>query len=204
MTENLVMDRRGLIQRVLFLAGASAAAGACQTIDALAPLTAGGDDGFSPSQMAVLTAAAARIIPQTDTPGAAQVGVPERLNGLMLTWASAETRQGIERVLAEIHALPGDGRGFAEVSDQEQHELLSAFDAEAMAPSGQTVRVFYSVTELPVNPDYGRLKDLVVALYYMSQEALKQELVYTHVPGRWQPSIPVTPETRPHAAPSPV
>lgn len=47
------------------------------------------------------------------------------------------------------------------------------------------------------NPAYQKLKELIVTLYYTSEQALTQELRYEHSPGPWQPSIPVTPQTRP-------
>ncbi|MEO6092852.1 MAG: gluconate 2-dehydrogenase subunit 3 family protein [Novosphingobium sp.] len=45
--------------------------------------------------------------------------------------------------------------------------------------------------------DYAKLKELIVVLYYYSEPALTKELPYEHVPGAWQPSIPITAETRP-------
>lgn len=197
MLQQLVMDRRALIARTLTLVGASAAASACQTIDAIAPLEPGAAGGLSSARMATLRAAAGQIIPQTDTPGAVEAGVPERFEGLLATWASPETRASLEGVLDRIDGLPGDGTAFATLSAARQRELLAAYDAEAMAPSGQTVQVFTASRQLPVDPEYGRFKDLVVALYYMSQAAMTEELQYFHVPGRWEPSIPVTPDTRP-------
>ena len=47
-----------------------------------------------------------------------------------------------------------------------------------------------------VDPGYQKLKELIVTLYYYSEPALTQELVYEHSPGTWQPSIPVTPGMR--------
>ena len=35
-----------------------------------------------------------------------------------------------------------------------------------------------------------------MVLYYQSEVALTTELTYEHAPGKWQPSIPLTPETR--------
>lgn len=47
-----------------------------------------------------------------------------------------------------------------------------------------------------VDPGYQKLKELIVTLYYYSEPALTQELVYEHSPGAWQPSVPVTPGMR--------
>lgn len=184
------MDRRTMIARALALVGAGAAASACQTLDAAAPLQAATGEALTANQRAILAAASDRIIPPTDTPGAVQVGVPERLEGMLLTWASSQTRSEFVRVLADIDALPGDGRSFATLGIEQQHDLLAAHDARAMQANGGSG---------PADPAYARFKDLVVTLYFMSQEALVSELPYVHVPGRWEPSIPVTPGLR-HSA----
>ncbi len=48
-----------------------------------------------------------------------------------------------------------------------------------------------------VDPGYGKLKELIVVLFYISEVALTHDLSYVHAPGEWQPSIPLTPSTRP-------
>jgi len=47
------------------------------------------------------------------------------------------------------------------------------------------------------DPGYGKLKELIVLLFYYSEAALTHDLAYEHAPGQWQPSIPITPTTRP-------
>lgn len=54
------------------------------------------------------------------------------------------------------------------------------------------------------DPDYAKLKELIVTLYYISEPALTQELAYEHAPGAWQPSVPITPETRPAGGMGPI
>ncbi len=193
------MDRRGLMARVLLLIGASVTASACQTMDAIAPVAVGTPGRLTATQMATLTAAADAIIPETDTPGAVAAGVPERFEGLLVNWASPQTRAALETVLAQIDGLSGDGRHFAALTPEDRHRLLAAHDAAAMQPSERTETVFISSRQVPMDPAYGRFKDLIVSLYFMSQAALTHELVYQHVPGRWEPSTPVTATTRPWA-----
>lgn len=48
-----------------------------------------------------------------------------------------------------------------------------------------------------VDAGYGKLKELIVVGYYCSEIALTTELPYEHNPGAWEPSLPVTPATRP-------
>lgn len=54
------------------------------------------------------------------------------------------------------------------------------------------------------DPAYSKLKELIVTLYYTSEPALTHELSYEHAPGAWQPSIPITPETRPSGGIGPI
>ena len=63
-----------------------------------------------------------------------------------------------------------------------QLEVVSAYDKSKMGDAG-----------------YAKLKRLVFALYYLSEAGATQELRYEHVPGGWEPSIPVTAETRAYA-----
>ena len=46
------------------------------------------------------------------------------------------------------------------------------------------------------NPAYAKLRELVILLFFYSEEALTSVLTYEHSPGDWTPSIKVTPETR--------
>jgi hypothetical protein len=48
-------------------------------------------------------------------------------------------------------------------------------------------------------PGFLKVKEMVIALYYVSEVALTQELIYEHNPGEWVPSMKVTPDTRPFA-----
>ena len=55
------LDRRALLVRTLMLVGVSAAASACQTLDAIAPLEVGAPGRLTDRQMATLRAAAATL-----------------------------------------------------------------------------------------------------------------------------------------------
>lgn len=197
MLEQNGLSRRALMQRALILAGASAAIGACDAIG-LAD-----DDSpfrFDAEQMALLTAVADVMIPKGDTVGALDAGVPASFEGLMANWASPETRESMIAQMAAIDALDPDGAAFASLPAERQAELLTAHDAAAIAPSdGPRASPFGPPPA--TNPEYQRFKQLLVTLFYLSEAALTQEIAYTHAPGEWKPSIPVTSETRPEGGP---
>lgn len=191
------MDRRALLVRALVLVGASASVGACDMIG-----LAGDDSPFrySAEDMALLSAAAEVIVPHTETAGALDVGVPALFEGLMANWATPETREAMAGVLAAINALDPDGRDYAALPQAEQLSLLSVHDLTALAPV-EGARVDPLGPPAASDPAYQRFKQLVLTLYYLSEPALTQELAYTHAPGRWDPSVPVTPDTRPQGGP---
>jgi gluconate 2-dehydrogenase gamma chain len=146
------------------------------------------------------------IIPTSDTPGAVAVGVPRLLDGMLRDWASAARRTQLTGALAEIDALAmtADKKTFAALSPARRKAILVDHDKAALKPGPAPKEKLNALQAMmagpPVaGPAYLKLKELVIALYYSSEIACSQELVYEHVPGKFSPSIPVTPETRPFA-----
>ena len=54
----------------------------------------------------------------------------------------------------------------------------------------------FDAAQMTADPVYRRFKELVLTLYYLSQPGATRELRYEHVPGKWEPSIEVGPDTR--------
>lgn len=196
----LNLTRRSLIERMLLVAGAAATGGF--SLPALAQ-TAAGQRYLDDAKFKLLGAVAETIVPKTDTVGALEADVPAKLDALLKDWASPETRAQIAGALLEIDALAREaqGKSFTALDAKAQHDLLTAHDAKslkvlAVAAAKGGMSALMGVPNY-TNPGYGRLKELVVTLYYLSEPALTQELTYVHAPGEWKPSIPVTPETRP-------
>lgn len=235
-----LIDRRSLLQRALLLAGATLAP--TFSIEALAQAAAEAPRLLDANRFALLTALAETIVPKTDTPGAAEVGVPKLIDGLLREWAAPAHRAELIAALDKVGALGGD---FTKLTPARRQQLLAAHDAAALKPlpadepAAPSLKTAPSVADPnygklkqesaegkasatvvgekdaeqgaplarsrspmmsgpPVaDPDYAKLKELVVVLYYYSEPALTQELRYEHAPGAWEPSIPLTPETRP-------
>lgn len=198
MMQGLGVDRRTLLARALLLAGVSATGAALEALTGGLPaLAADGPQPLSTVQAATLAAYADTLIPQTETAGALAADVPAQFAALLQNWAAPETRAALGDVLDRVAALDG---GFAALEPAHRKAALQAFDAAALAPApGPRANPFGPPPA--TDPQYQRLKELVLTLYYLSQPALTQELAYTHVPGRWEPSVPVTPATRPQGGP---
>jgi hypothetical protein len=199
MNELPTLDRRSLIQRMLLLAGASAIGGF--TPAALAKAAERTNSYLSKPLFTLLGAVADTIVPRTDTPGAIDAGVPATFDALLAHWASSERRYELTSALTAIDRLAREktGKGFTDLSSTERLALLVPYDVDALrvvprAPGASSVSMMHG--PLYANPGYGKLKELIVILYYISEPALTHELTYEHTPGAWQPSLPVTPETR--------
>ena len=54
----------------------------------------------------------------------------------------------------------------------------------------------HDAANFKADSDYTRLKELLCVLYYFSKPGATEELRYEHVPGAWEPSIPLTRATR--------
>jgi gluconate 2-dehydrogenase gamma chain len=188
------MDRRVLMRNVALLLGAA-------TVPTLAGCNAmmNGDGALDEGQMKLLTAIADTIVPKTDTPGAAEIGVPKQISGMLKAWASAETRDKLTGVIGAIGKLDAN---FATLDPAKRKALLLKYDAEALKPGPQPKKeggLAMMMGPPVMNPAYVQLKGLIIALYYASEVACTKELVYEHVPGKFMPSLKVTPETRPFA-----
>jgi hypothetical protein len=201
MNDPSMTDRRSMMARVLWLAGATASFAVMP--EALAE-AARPKAYLDKPVFDLLSAVADTIVPTTDTAGAIDARVPTLFDALLVTWASGERRYELTQALARIDAKSREtsGKPFAGLSPQQRTDLLSSFDKQALKVlPGKPADAGTDLRAGPNHADrgYAKLKELIVLLYYMSEPALTQELSYVHAPGRWEPSIPVTPQTRPAA-----
>ncbi|HEX8669384.1 MAG TPA: gluconate 2-dehydrogenase subunit 3 family protein [Allosphingosinicella sp.] len=174
------MDRRALLRSAILLVGGSMAG---VPADAFAKAAAGAPKFFSVAQLAVVDAFAEAVIPRTDTPGARDAGVPANLDALMANWASAEHKAQFKTVVDEMDraALSRDRASLPRLSPAKQAEFVTWYDTEKF---------------IAEDAMYRRFKELVLTLYYLSEPGATQELRYELTPGKWEPSMPVTPDTR--------
>jgi hypothetical protein len=200
MTDITQIDRRSLLSTALLLVGASAAVGISP--EAFAKAAARPKPYLDPASFTLLSAIADTIIPKTDTPGAVDAHVPAKFDALLVNWASPEHRVLLSGAMATIDRLAREkeAKVFAELTPDKRKELLAVHDIASLKPVPRTdkltgMRAMMAGPSV-ADPGYAKLKELIVLLYYYSEEALTTELVYEHVPGGWTPSIKATPETR--------
>jgi Gluconate 2-dehydrogenase subunit 3 len=151
------MDRRSLLQRALFLAGATIAPGF--SVEALAQAWDEGPQLLDQPRFDLLSAVADTMVPRTDTPGALDAGVPRKFDALLRIWASPRSRQQLTGALETIDRLARDRdkQPFARLTPARRHALLAAHDVAALkpptAPAGTT-----GLPPSPSDPNYGKIK----------------------------------------------
>lgn len=171
------------------------------------PLSACSTDGLDPAeapsrqQRDMLSAVAQLVIPRTDTPGAGDVGTGDFVilalaHGLEGSRAKVPGNAGPDQLrhrrrdgsldhLAWLewqlnNRSGGDWQGKEAAA---RSEALAMLDAEAFAEG---------VRDHP----WRTIKGLILTGYYTSEVGGSQELRFELVPGRFDPDLPVTPETR--------
>ena len=91
--------------------------------------------GFDADQQRTLAALVDRIIPPTDTPGAAEAGVPQFIDMMLAEWYAPEERAAFLAGLAETEqrAQAEAGTAFADLDEEAQTTFVAALDAETYA-----------------------------------------------------------------------
>jgi gluconate 2-dehydrogenase gamma chain len=193
------LDRRRLVQGIAVLLGV-----AVLPAEALAAPKRKATRFMPPARYALLSAVADAIIPKTDSVGALDAQVPARFDALLRDWASAETRTVVDGALTRIDtaAMAAKGKGFVALTPVERAEVLTPHDVAALKsapkPSNAPKGSVFSQIPSVVDQGYYKVKDLVLLLYYYSEPAATSELIYEHVPGKFEPSIKLTATSRPY------
>ena len=118
------ISRREAIRRAALLAGVVVSSEWLSIVGRAAPAPQG--RSLDAAQAAIVSAAADRILPRTDTPGAIDVGVPAFINLLYGEIMTAEERERLTTGLAAVDAAAkaGDGRPFAALAADRQDAIL--------------------------------------------------------------------------------
>lgn len=139
---------------------------------------------------ATVTAAAERIIPASDTPGATDAAVTAFIDHMLADWYSSDER---DRLLGGLRELDTRARSlhnaaFVDADETDQIALLSAFDDEVAA-----LRNAASNGTNPGEHWFAMLKYLTVWGYCTSEVAMRETLNAYPLPFRYEPCAPYSP-----------
>lgn len=163
------LDRRSLLRSTVMVAGAAVA---LPTLGSLAGCK------FAPASLTdlqpLIRAISARVIPETDTPGALTAGVPEYITAVFEQHFTEEQQSDFASGLEAIAAL--HEAGFAEASEAEQDAMLTQLSDAADGSAGKAT--------------WQQLRDMAVFGFYTSETASEQ-MPYEDIPGRYDGCVPL-------------
>ena len=153
---------------------------------------------LSARQSAIVTAAAERIIPASDTPGATDAGVTAFVERMLADWYTPAERQRLLDGLADLDARSraARDRDFIALGEADQVAILTAVDDEVTA-------LRRSPTPGAGNPDdhwFSMLKFLTVWGYFTSEAAMRDTLGQWPMAGRYVSCAPYEPAVRPEGS----
>jgi len=185
MTDTLI-GRREAIRRAALLAGVAVSPAWLMAVGpAFAKASAGKQAGtvapgsrLTPVHAAIAGAVADRILPRTDTPGAADVGVPAFIDLLYAEFMTAEERKMLADGLNDVDAAAkaAHGGAFTTLTPDRQDALLRTIArAEEGKPQG-----FFRL-----------IRSATILGYFTSEPVGRNVLHYDPVPGRYEGCIPI-------------
>jgi hypothetical protein len=171
------IDRREAFRRAALLAGVALSPSWLTAIDQAARPAAQGSR-LTPAQAAIAGAVADRIIPRTDTPGAADVGVPAFIDLLYGEFMTPAERKMLSDGLNDVDAAAKAAHGgpFSTLTADRQDALLRTI---ARAEEGKDQGFFRLI------------RSATVLGYFTSEQVGRNVLHYDPVPGRYDACVPI-------------
>jgi gluconate 2-dehydrogenase gamma chain len=180
------MDRREMVKAAIAVFGGTLSSSLSQALLAdQATHTKPSRVVFSNDQRQMIQVIAEMIIPETDTPGAIEAGVPEFIEHIVADWYTDAERKSF---LAGLEALNASGaKPFLQSTSEQQHRTLEDAAREAQNHN----RPFGAPPLLEEQrPFFTKIKELTVIGYYTSELGATKELRYNPVPTRFDGAYP--------------
>ena len=135
---------------------------------------------LDPRQLEAVTRIAELILPETDTPGATSVKVPEFIDLILTEWSSAAERDQFLAGLADLDVRSRRTYGgvFLDLRTPDQEAVLRTLDG-VIGADGSAEQAFDTLKQLTI---YG---------YFTSEVVMKDVTREPVIPGRFNGCIPV-------------
>lgn len=174
-----------LITRRLFLQGAAItitvlALPGCFSADLELVKIDKNGEFFNHRELTIIADVAEIMIPRTDTPGAIDAQVAAVLDGLMITWASSQTKKWFKALITHFDALSQSehNKPYDQISLDERRLLIQTLDENS-----------FSQASLTYSEAYKHLKYIVFRIYYTSEEASQSHVA---IPGQYNGDLSLT------------
>jgi len=211
------MNRRDAIKRTTFLLGAGLSVGTLSGIMAgCQPEQKTADLDWIPqfldnNQANLIAEIAERIVPQTDTPGAKDVGVPQFIETLIAEYYQKDDQDKIVKGLVEVDKKAQElyQKDFVTLSAEEMDKVLIVFDVEAkkqakkigkeMEKEGLKDKNRFNTLPYDVNKKWRNrdvhffrmIKEMTWSGYFLSEVGATEVLQYSHIPGEYVGCVPL-------------
>ena len=133
---------------------------------------------LSPDQGRILTAVVETIIPKTDTPGAAELGVDKFVQKMVTDCYDKKAQSGFVSGMSNLdeQSIQNFGKSFSEASAMQKMQLLKDLEKGSDATS----KAFL-----------GMVKNLTIHGYMNSEYVMTNITHYEMIPGRYHGCVPV-------------
>lgn len=140
-------------------------------------------------QNATVIAIADLIIPRTETPGAADIGVSRFVDLILTEWYNERERDRFLHGLADVDECTRDsfGKKFIECSSVQQSEIMMGL-GERMTEEANAVRFdprYRGAQPKPNKNFYYMIRSLTLTAYYTSEQGATRDLGFEIVPARY-------------------
>lgn len=133
------------------------------------------------------------IIPETDTPGAMQAGVPQFIDHIVSHWYTAEEREIFLTGLTDLdtYCVGHFQSEFLACTTQQQTAAMTKAEKDMLAYKAAGTDPNIGIEDEPDSrsPFFYKLKELTVLGYYTSEVGGTTELTFNPVPGRFDGDV---------------
>ena len=139
-----------------------------------------GRHGLSAHATETIAVIAESILPESDTPGAGAVGVPEFISIIVAEWQTDEERRNLLAGLDDLdgRSRAGGAASYLELPADAQLRLLGQLDAGTGGPDS-------------AETSFATLKGLAVYGYFTSERIVTDVLKSPMIPGRYDGCAPL-------------
>lgn len=195
------MRRRQVLKASALLLGTAASASVSRALLADEPLDSAGVSAvFGESRGAAIELLSDIIIPETDTPGASEAGVPDFIATIYKDWYNDEERaaflEGMEAL--DVYCREHGDAPFHEADEatriaavEDQQSIADAASQPGAGPFGVPPAAGAGA------PFFTQLRELVVLGYFTSEVGATRELMFLPAPGRFDGDFAVADLDRP-------
>lgn len=189
------LDRRSALRHMSYLVGGAVATptlfSILQSCEKAPPALEWQAGFLSEEQARLLTKLVEIIIPETDTPGAHQAGVPQFIDNMLDQCLQPEAQAMFTKGLNRVETLSQEdyGKPFLKLAEDQQMAVLSETAAQDYAKES----ISANPRRPSINSFFKQLKQLTLLGYFTSEIGATEALEYLRIPGGYDACTDLAP-----------